>query len=247
GLPLVALTYWLRSPEYPPIPRRRRGARSIAERTWRRKVQFASTLPRALRCAGKRKARIALAKFGRRSIKKQKGTFPRGNVPFFLARSRTVDGPKLLGRLETLRGVGEHEVDLLVARSLGYFALAVGAAEADRDAGDVNRLAIGTRLASQRAGGLLQLTALHELQVGLASILGGVFRECLGAVLAAELNLAAVEIRRLVGLSRLTRDRALQCRGIGRHERGDSQQSNDRQRGYAKTSFHNQWSFQKVS
>ena len=161
-----------------------------------------------------------------------------------MERSRklvTDSGPivLLLGGFVALGRIAQEQIDLLVAANLRGLGQAIAAAQRDFHAGDVDRLVGSHRATGQRALDLLQLAALNELQIGLAGELRRVGLKGHGAFLAAELNLAAVEIDRLIGFGWLARDGALQSRlFVGGTQRIRNNQSEDSESCYCKATFH---------
>ena len=118
-------------------------------------------------------------------------------APFVAMRSTIgLVGLLFLLDLEALaeRGVVEHHVDLLGAGLRRNLALAVVAAEADLDAVDFQRGFRVDLLAVQNAADLLELSGLDQLMVGLGGELGSVTLEGRRAIVAAEVNLAAIEL-----------------------------------------------------
>lgn len=125
----------------------------------------------------------------------------------------------------TESGVAEDEFFLSIALGFLDLALALFAAEANLGFadGDIRvRIALGTGQWALRLSGL---AGGNQLVVGLHSVLGGVLGECAWAVAAAEVNLSALVVSRLIFESWLTGNRAGGLERFGLFISGESHET----------------------
>jgi len=136
--------------------------------------------------------------------------------------SERVDYPHLLlgiGRGDFLKPlveglVAKDHAPLLAGLGTLKLGLAVCAAELNADAINLDGGFRVEGFAGERALHLFVLTADHQLLIGLGGEFLRVLFELRRAVVAAEIDLALLVSEGVVLAGRLTRDRALQCRGV---------------------------------